>query len=374
MSLSGFPGLSLASGVSLPIPGNGGGTPAPTPRLIAFGDGLNNRVSIPTQTATGDFRLEFKFTITGNNDILFGTSANNSTFIYINTANLLRIRGSNSEGGTISPPAVGWPAFINDMIIERVGSTITVTRNGAVLGVTTNTATFEIDSMMSGAGSFFLNGGLWDVDFVSGFTTNPTYPLDDADDVALDTSGGGQNGTYINFSAGNKRLFITEENGNLLGQTNQILDTVFTNWFTFGGNFTDEGDGVGRYTTTASTQDKRANTTVPTVGNRRERHIIEVQHVNHDWVGFRVQINSVWRDCYFDINNQVIGGSTGFENVEIEELADNWLRLSAEVPNRTFNIYQLEAFGGDGVLNWISTGTEQYLARNPSVYEIYLAE
>lgn len=169
----------------------GESAPSAVARSFAFGDGVDNYISLPPVTASGDFEWSCIFSSSDSavQSLAGGDNDSFSNFITLFTGDtlLIRIGGASLSFSSTSLR----DGQLHALEIARVSGAVTATLDGVALsggGSTTNT--FSIAQIFSNnAPANFFNGPIANVNFISGWqdsngnAANHFYRIDDTDGI-----------------------------------------------------------------------------------------------------------------------------------------------------------------------------------------------
>lgn len=164
----------------------GDGTPAQVfSRIHNLVAGMQQYYEIPTQTAAGDFELEFEFYGTNFNigNILLGNSLSSNNGVFVSSFDI----GARDSAGTLilTNADIVSNSTLNTLRLSKSGNILTINLNGTDVVTGTSNNSFVFDRIAARRnGELSLTGFLRSVNFISGFTnngqpSNPLYPLDD---------------------------------------------------------------------------------------------------------------------------------------------------------------------------------------------------
>lgn len=202
------------------------------------GDG-NGIVTIPLAVATGDFSLtlsDLELTNPSNAEIIIGLFSSNANFIAtFNGPTLTSRLNGNSANGSYSGTA-GEHVEYN---INRVGTLLTHSANGAVIGTENNSEPFSLDTFFSYNNGIFKYTGLLTGNCdMTGFsapdggTPTRSYNFEGSGTTLIDTVSG-ENGTLSGFTSGgftapSTGITITSVSDHQCLQRNASNQAVFT--------------------------------------------------------------------------------------------------------------------------------------------------
>ncbi len=211
-----------------------------TRNLIMQSATMQTFITIPETTATGDFRITSSVYFTGSTLIVYGNDANFNNRVRIIADGSIQTR-IRDDSATLSSAAGAVPLNrFSNIAVERSGSTVTLEVNETV--VLTNTSNNNLGptsiNAVSRSSTSYGEGFIRNLNFVSGFSINATYPLDDTliTDEIRDTSGNNSNGTA---SASLSAQF---------SESYQVIDVGFlqvANLWTFGDYTFTGSEGAG---------------------------------------------------------------------------------------------------------------------------------
>ncbi len=174
-----------------------------TRNLIMQSATMQTFITIPETTATGDFDYSFSLNPQGTPDesVIFSRSTEESRTVRVTSTGALGLH----VGSTFrTVPAINFRDGLTRRVrVQRIATRLIVSVGGVVVLDNTSASfagDYSINTFMRRSGTSvgsYASGFLFDVDFVSGFSINATYPLDDTldTDEVRDTSGNNSNGT-----------------------------------------------------------------------------------------------------------------------------------------------------------------------------------
>lgn len=183
--VSGISGPNLSAGTL-----SGGGISGPVDpteirNLINFRAVMQSYVSIPEVTATGDFEYAFSIYIpdAADNSVLISRSTEESRTVAVRSDGGLRFHFGTTFRDTSGIDVRN--SRVYDIVVSRTGTRAVVTANGVtVLDQTSPSIAgdYIMGAIMRRDGaqqSNYVSGFMFNFRCVSGFDSNPTYPLDD---------------------------------------------------------------------------------------------------------------------------------------------------------------------------------------------------
>jgi len=194
-------------------------------RLFATFDGTDDFISIPETTGTGDFELEFDLSVTDDSagQTIIGDGGN-LAWLRINANGSVQSQGAGVSSVS-SAGVVPFDGKLHTHRITRVGTTMAWYLDGGL--IVTFAAVFSgdiaYDRFGQKASGNYVSGVIANVNFTSGWAgtaTNPSYPLDDAGNTAVNSANPGTgDGTYENFEVdfSDRELMTLQDNGDWLG-------------------------------------------------------------------------------------------------------------------------------------------------------------
>lgn len=160
--------------------------------------GIDDYVSIPQFTATGDFSISLTFTFEGNTEILIGQtfSTNDYLAVFADGSISNRIAGATPDAalapGTL---VIGQTYTVN---YSRTGSTVSLDIGGTP-ATATNTGTHSLNAFGRYSSSLYYSGTMTGVSTWNDGTTTRTYDFNQSSGSTLPDTTSAQNGTLTNF-------------------------------------------------------------------------------------------------------------------------------------------------------------------------------
>ncbi|QGZ13124.1 hypothetical protein [Alteromonas phage XX1924] len=205
----------------------------------------------------GDFRVYSKFlwsdfSISGEQALLSALNQFDDFLMLNGAANanpntvLYRNLPSSDVNFTGALPA---NSNFNEIAIERVGLSVSVTINGATTTLTeSQLSVYEIRHIGARGGvTAFFNGIIANVKIIDNGTTALDMPINryytPQNNIVLDESGNGNNGTFVNIAAGRSKYYQQRADGNFVG-----LELITNGSFSELSSWEDESQGSGTST------------------------------------------------------------------------------------------------------------------------------
>ncbi|MGH1439869.1 MAG: S8 family serine peptidase [Cellvibrionaceae bacterium] len=199
-------------------------------------------VTLPEWTATNDFRIAFSFTYRDSIEVTLGSSSDTQNFVgaVVNGRIRARVAGLTLD---VEPVLISGDRV--DVVLERTGSTVMWTANGAsATGDTTATFVLNNISGYDGSRRFPYTGQLLsDIEMDNGIESR-LYDIGQAEGsaVLVETSSG-QNGTLVDFGSSGGFIEIVPPPVDSDGDGVPDSEDVFPNDPTESAD--SDGDGVG---------------------------------------------------------------------------------------------------------------------------------
>lgn len=159
-----------------------------------FEDTSTQYVTLPGVTMSGDYSIDISFYLRDfANYMLLGDSVQSAdNYLFVEAAGTIRWRVGGVDLSTTAMDSFDLNQ-VQQLNISRVGTTVTIRRNGVTVGSGTQAGNPTIDLIGYYGGSLFpFNGLVWDVDL----NGQATYALDESGTTAID-SVAAADGTYV---------------------------------------------------------------------------------------------------------------------------------------------------------------------------------
>lgn len=198
-----------------------------TRNFTTLNAGLGMHYTIPTLTLTGDFKLTFNAVASGNNIRILGASANFNNNIELTTTSL-----AVDASGNISSLAGSFDMKIGEYtswIIERIGTNVTYTQDGILLGTSTGSTGTLIVNTINNVNGFYSSMVVANVKIID--SSNRNYPITETwigpSTVLNDTSGNNQDGTAVNVDSDDSEPFTFDGSVSPNTWTNEGATRIF---------------------------------------------------------------------------------------------------------------------------------------------------
>lgn len=197
---------------------------------------LSQHWTFPAVTLTGDYKQEVTVYFTGSVIICIGNTSNFDSRFIVNANGSVSWRPTTLSNVEISPAASVPVNKLSVISVERIGSAGTIKVNGTtVLSDTVATGNCVVNGIGISS-TLFSDGISANVKITDAGTLVRKYDMREdwvgPSTVLVDTSGNGQDGTFVNGSETDAELFTRNSDGDFLGVeviVNGTFDTD-TDW------------------------------------------------------------------------------------------------------------------------------------------------
>lgn len=162
-------------------------------------DGINDYVSVPSWSASGDFDISGSFTTpaTIGTQIILGSSSSNNHFLATFAGGSLQAR---INGTNLTPAITGLVGSTTyDYTLVRVGSSVTLTVTGVGSQGYTNAGTFVLDAFGRYGSGLYFSGQIPGTLTMIGSGGTRTYDFNQSTGSVLPDTTSSQDGTLTNF-------------------------------------------------------------------------------------------------------------------------------------------------------------------------------